>query len=138
MNTEELKKEKTSWGCVILFFTPFVLIGLWSFFFCIINIYNSEKTQNWRKVIANVNNVKLDCDIDDGAESYVVKINYEYLINNKKYQSKKVGFGYGMNGTEDHGSLFSKLENSKKIIAFVNPKDNSDSILIKGINNSII
>lgn len=139
MNIKELKEKKTSWGCVILFFMPFVLVGLWTFFSSIINIYNSEKTQNWPKVIANVKNVKLDYhNDDDGGESYEVKIKYEYLINNKKYQSEKVGFGYGMNGTEDHESLFYKLENSKKVIAYVNPNNNSDSILIKGINNSII
>ena len=139
MLENEIPKEKSPSGCLILFLAPFILIGIWSLSYSLKNIYKSVSTSDWTRVTATINDLKLDHEIDDdGGESDLVKINYEFFIKNKNYHSTKIAFGYGRNNTEDHESLFHKLENCKKVIAYVNPADNYDSILIKGLNNSII
>ena len=128
-----------SYGCIGLFFLPFVLVGIGTLFYSLFNIYNSQKTQDWTRVIADVQNVKLDYhDDNDGGGTYVVNINYKYIINNKKYSGNRIAFGYGGNDTDDHSSLFSRLENAKRIVVFVDPNDGSEAGMIKGLNNSII
>lgn len=127
------------YGCIGLFFLPFVLVGIWTLFYSLINIYNSQRTEYWTKVPATIEHVELEYDSDsDGGGTYEVHIGYKYIINDKQYFGNKIAYGYGGNNTEDHSALFNKLENSKKIAVFVNPKDNSNVIIIKGINNSII
>ncbi|MFH6999577.1 DUF3592 domain-containing protein [Flavobacterium sp. FlaQc-57] len=127
------------YGCIGLFFLPFILVGIWTLFYSLINIYNSQKTEGWNKVPATVEHVQLEYNSDsDGGGTYEVHIGYKYVINNKRYFGNKIAFGYGGNDTEGHSSLFNKLENSKKITVFVDPKDNSNAIIIRGINNSII
>lgn len=127
------------YGCIGLFFLPFVLVGIWTLFYSLINIYNSQRTENWTKVPAIVEHVELAYNSDnDGGGTYEVHIDYKYKINDKEYFGNKIAYGYGGNDTEGHSALFNKLENSKKIAVFVNPKDNSSVIIIRGINNSII
>jgi hypothetical protein len=140
--------EKETWivtrmegyGCLGLFFLPFVLVGIWILGYSLNNIYNSQKTGDWIKVPATVAHIKLDYDNDtDGGDGiYEVKIGYKYKIGNKEYLGDKIAFGYTASNGKEHVALFSKLENAKKISVFVNPEENSDAIIIKGINNSII
>ncbi|MBO0593956.1 DUF3592 domain-containing protein [Cellulophaga sp. E16_2] len=133
-----MKGNNEGKGCLILFASPFILIGLVTLCLSIINFYNSEKTTNWLKTSAQVKSLEFHLENEDGAESNEVIITYEYIIDNKKYKNNKIAYGYGMNGVDNHHALYLKLKDSKKIIAYVNPANNSDSILIKGINGSII
>lgn len=127
------------YGCFGLFLLPFVLVGVWTLFYSLYNIYNSQKTADWSKVTAIVEDIKLDYNSDsDGGGTYVVHIRYKYKVHNKEYLGDKIAFGYGGNDTEEHDLLFSRLENAKKIVVFVDPNNNSDAIIIRGINNSII
>ncbi len=127
------------YGCIGLFFLPFVLVGIGTLVYSLNNIYNSQKTGDWTKVTATVEHVKIDRESDgDGGSTEVVYIKYKYAINNKEYLGNRIAFGYGGNNTEEHFLLFSKLENAKKIAAFVDPDNNADAIIIRGINNSIV
>lgn len=127
------------YGCIGLFFLPFILVGIGTLGYSLINIYNSERAKNWTKVTATVENLKLEYESDsDGDWTEVVNIRYKYAINKKEYLGSKIAFGYGGNNTEGHSSLFSRLENAKKIVVFVNPGNSSEAIIIPGINNSTV
>ncbi|MDQ6470660.1 DUF3592 domain-containing protein [Flavobacterium sp. LHD-80] len=127
------------YGCIGLFFLPFVLVGIGILIYSLNNIYNSQKIKDWTKVTATVAHIKLDYDNDNegGDGIYEVKIGYKYKIGNKEFLGHKIAIGYSGGNGEEHVALFSKLENAKKISVFVNPDNNSEAIIIKGINNSI-
>ncbi|WP_324023675.1 DUF3592 domain-containing protein [Maribacter sp. BPC-D8] len=133
-----MKKNNEGRGCLIIFLSPFVIIGLVTLCLSIFNLYNSKKTNSWAKTNAEVQSLEFDHENYDGASSYRVKITYEYIIDNVKYQNNKIAYGYGMNGVDDHHNLYLKLKDAKKIVAYINPNNNSDSILIKGLNGSIL
>ncbi|MTH15439.1 DUF3592 domain-containing protein [Flavobacterium sp. LC2016-01] len=128
------------YGCIGVFFLPFILVGIWTLGYSLNNIYNSQKTGDWTKVPATVAHIKLDYDNDsDGGDgTYEVKIGYKYKIGNKEFLGHKIAIGYSGGNGKEHVALFSKLENAKKIAVFVNPDDSSEAIIIKGINNSIV
>jgi hypothetical protein len=133
-----IKEKVSQWGCFALFFTPFILVGLWTLFYSIYNIYKSEKSEYWNQIPATILKVEMVTVGDnDGGSSDKVEVSYLYFIGKKKYMGNKIGFGYGANSTENQEVLFFKLEKSKIILIYVNPDDETESVVCPGINNSI-
>ncbi|WP_421498131.1 DUF3592 domain-containing protein [Flavobacterium columnare] len=95
-----------------------------------------RKKKYWIEVIAEVENVTPA--YNNKGKLSEVKIRYVYIVKNKKYKNNKIAFGYRSNGVEDHETLFNKLKIAKKIRIYINPYNYSDSILVRGLNDSII
>ncbi|MFB9076509.1 DUF3592 domain-containing protein [Flavobacterium procerum] len=140
MVTNNIDKDKLkAYGCLGLFFLPFVAVGIWTLYKSISNIYDSQKTDDWKKVTAIVEKATIEYDTDsEGTETAKVIIQYKYTIHNVNYTGDKIAYGYGNNNVEEHSVLFSNVEHAKKIAVFVNPDDYSEAVIIKGMNNSIV
>lgn len=131
---------KASKGCLVLFFIPFICIGLISMFYSINKGYEGYSSRDWERTRANVEKVDFEIRTSSGRNSgtsYLVNIKYNYLINNKRYTNDKVSFGYGANNTDNHSQIYRVLEAAKTIVVYVNPKDPNEAVIVPGINNSI-
>lgn len=138
MNLINVKAGK---GCLVLFFIPFVCIGLISLFYSINKGYQGYASKDWERTSANVEKVDFEIRTSSGRNSgtsYLVNIKYNYLINNKRYTNDRISFGYGANNTDNHSQIYRVLEDAKTIVVYVNPKDPTDAVIVPGINNSIL
>ncbi|MBC5863711.1 DUF3592 domain-containing protein [Flavobacterium turcicum] len=118
---------------------PFLGIGLMALFFSLKNIIKIQEAKDWTQTAANVEQVSIDSRKNSkGSESHELIIKYTYIINSKKYSGGNLAFGYSMNNFEDHQDLFRKLQESKKIMVYVNPNDKNESVIIPNINGSIV
>ncbi|WP_281232621.1 DUF3592 domain-containing protein [Flavobacterium gelatinilyticum] len=140
MVTNNIDKDKLkAYGCLGLFFLPFVAVGIWTLYKSVCNVYNSQKTDDWKKVTALVDKIDIEYHSDsDGGETSEVIIQYKYAIHNVNYTGTKIAYGYGNSNVEEHSQLFYKLEKAKKIAVFVNPDDYSEAVIIRGMNSSIV
>jgi ATP-dependent Zn protease len=136
---DKIKEKVTIWGCGIALIAPFVLVGLWTLLFSSYSIFKSEQSKDWLQVPASI--VKADLKTHKRSNFKMtskVLIQYEYEINSKKYTGDRLAFGYKGSNIEDHDDLFSTLDNANRIIVYVNPNDNNESVIITGLNDSII
>jgi hypothetical protein len=128
--------KDSGWGLLLVI--PFLVVGIGTMLFSTKNILKAEQAKDWIKIPANIEKIDIDSHSNKGTTSYEVIAKYSYKIGVKKYLANRIGFGYGLNNIEDHEELFSRLENSKKIMVYVNPNDKNESVVIPGINDSII
>lgn len=138
MNLGSLIKGK---GCLVLFLIPFICMGLIGLFYSINKMYEGYTCRDWGRIIANVEKVDFVIKKSSGRNSgtsYLVNVKYNYLINNKKYSSDRVSFGYGANNTDNHHQIFDVLKGAKRIVVYVNPEDSAEAVVVPGINNSIM
>jgi hypothetical protein len=128
---------KNGWKSLLII--PFLGIGLMTLFFSLKNIIKIQEAKNWTQTAANVEQVDIDLTKNSkGTELYELIVKYSYILNSKKYLGGNLAFGYSMNNFEDHQDLFRKLRESKKIMVYVNPNDNNESVIIPSINSSIV
>jgi hypothetical protein len=128
---------KNGWKSLLII--PFLGIGLMTLFFSLKNIIKIQEAKNWTQTAANVEQVYIDSTKNSkGTELYELIVKYSYILNSKKYLGGNLAFGYSMNNFEDHQDLFRKLRESKKIMVYVNPNDNNESVIIPSINSSIV
>lgn len=126
------------WGCGLVFILPFLLIGLGCLSFSLYYIFKTEQAKGWIQIPANVQKIDIDSHSNKGTVSYEVIAKYFYTIEGKKYSGDRIAFGYGMNNIDDHDGLFSRLQSSKRIIIYVNPNDKQESVIVPGMNDSIV
>ncbi|WP_095928072.1 DUF3592 domain-containing protein [Flavobacterium sp. ACN2] len=134
----KIKTFLQGWGCGILFLGPFVIVGLGTLFFSFYTIIKGVQAENWIQVPANIEKVDMNSYSRKGSTSYEVAIKYSYVIGAQKYWGNRIGFGYGLSNVEDHDTLFLVLKESKRIMVYVDPDDNKESIVIPGVNDSIM
>ncbi|MFH7036906.1 DUF3592 domain-containing protein [Flavobacterium plurextorum] len=120
-----------------MFIIPFLLIGLGTLSFSSYNIFKALQAKGWTPVSANIEKTDITSHSNKGTVSHEVIVRYLYVIEGKKYSGKRIAFGYGMNNIDDHDGLYSKLENSKKVLVYVNPSNNEESVIVPGMNDSI-
>ncbi|OAZ04103.1 DUF3592 domain-containing protein [Flavobacterium succinicans] len=136
---DHIKEKITVWGCGIGLIAPFLLVGLWTLLFSCYSIFKSEQSKDWLQIPADI--VKTDLKTHrshDLKTTSQVLIQYEYEINSKKYTGDRLAFGYKGSNIEDHDDLFFILGNATRIIVYVNPNDNNESVIITGLNDSIL
>jgi hypothetical protein len=129
--------KESGWGLLLII--PFLAIGILTLFLSIKNIHKTEQAEDWNQVPANIEGVDIESiKGSKGTKSYKVIAKYSYIIGSKKYFGDRIAFGYSMSNFEDNHGLFYKLKESKKIMIYVNPKNESESVIIPGMNGSII
>lgn len=118
--------------CVAGFAT--VAHGLWS-------ARQSMRAAKWPTVPATITHleVKETSGNSDDPTTYVVKLQYQYVVDGIGYTSSRLAFGYdGDSNQEAHAEIHRKLKDAKAIAARYNPSAPSESCLSYGLHRSII
>jgi len=140
-NQNKISSDRKGVGCLTLFFFPFVLLGLGTFLFSSYYFFKSIQASTWQKAEAQIIYTNLDKKkahrIDD-VDTYENKAEYLYAIDGQEYKGNKIGFGYSQNNFDRHFQVSEKLKYAHKITVWVNPRNHSESVISKGINNSTI
>jgi hypothetical protein len=114
-------------------------------FYCIFDslrqLYYFNNFNKWNTVYGIITLSKTVKESSDSATISIPKIEYEYIIDGKRYLSKKIFLG-GKNWnsftTEKVIDICDKYSIGKKIQVFYNPKNQKISCLEKGTIYSII
>jgi hypothetical protein len=134
----EPKASKTTIGCVILFLTPFVLVGLGTLGFATYQFGKVLQARDWKPVSATVRSLEWISNSDSESTTYTIKIEYDYSFETKSFTGNTVSFNSGMNNIEHYRPLYDKLDRSKVIQIYVNENDPAESVVIRGVTNAII
>jgi hypothetical protein len=135
--TEDPKQKRKAIGCMILFFIPFVLIGLGTLGLVAYQFGKVLQAKSWKPANATVRSV--DWVSSSGSESttYAIEIQYEYFFGTKSFTGDAVSFNAGMNNIEHYGPLYDKLNHSKVIQVYVNESDPTESVVVRGVTNAM-
>jgi hypothetical protein len=125
-------------GCLLLFITPFVLIGLGTFGLATYQFAKVIQAADWTPVHATVLSVEMVSGNDSESVSYKVEMEYEYSIGSKTFTGKTVSFNAGMNNIEHYGELYSVLDRARVIQIYVNENDPAESVVIRGVTNAMV
>ncbi len=95
----------------------------------------------WKKTFASIVNYKVEVETHEEGNFCTEKIQYDYFINGKKYQSNKIGFfpsNYLCAKSQNSPSVL-LLEkhyiNNEKIEVFYDPKTPENAVIKNGICN---
>ena len=136
-----MKKNKQGTGCLLLFFSPFILVGIAILYMGLKDLYLQNKTSNWIPVQAHIEDVEfVTYSTGEGGGSYETKCTYSYTYKNKKYSNNIIAIGYRANSDRNHRELYEILKYDANIVTgYVNPESPNNAVLIKGkIMSSII
>jgi hypothetical protein len=132
------KKSIKSMGCLVLFITPFVLIGIGTFGLALYQFGKVAQARNWTPVHAKVLSVEMVSSSDSESTSYKVEMKYKYSVSSQTFMGSSVSFNSGMNNIEHYGELYNVLNQSQVIQIYVNENDPAESVVIRGITNAMI
>jgi hypothetical protein len=132
------KKSIKSMGCLVLFITPFVLIGIGIFGLALYQFGKVAQARNWTPVHAKVLSVEMVSSSDSESTSYKVEMKYKYSVSSQTFMGSSVSFNSGMNNIEHYGELYNVLNQSQVIQIYVNENDPAESVVIRGITNAMI
>ncbi len=132
------KKSIKSMGCLVLFITPFVLIGIGTFGLALYQFGKVAQARNWTPVHAKVLSVEMVSSSDSESTSYKVEMKYKYSVSSQTFMGSSVSFNSGMNNIEHYGELYNALNQSQVIQIYVNENDPAESVVIRGVTNAMI
>ncbi|WP_165823821.1 DUF3592 domain-containing protein [Pseudochryseolinea flava] len=134
------KKPVSKWaiGCGVLFFTPFVAVGLGTLGLVCYQFFQVMQANNWQSVRAEVLSIEMVSSEDSESTSYKIQMEYKYGVHGESYVGERVSFNVGMNNVEHYYELFDKLNRAKVITVFVNPDKPGESVVYKGVTNAMI
>jgi len=138
---ENKSANREGMGCMVLFFAPFVIIGLGTFLVSTYSFFKTIQARNWVKTEAVIEHTNLNvsrANRADDVDTYKNSISYVYTIDGQKYRGDQVGFGYSQNNIDRHHQVARKLKYLHKIKVWVNPNNPVESVLTKGTNDSAI
>lgn len=131
-----MKTKVKKWGCVSLFFAPFVFVGLFTLFSGLKSVYDVIRSEKWIETEARI--IDLEIEYNSRGNSKKVLISYEYEFEKQKYKGNQLLFGYSMNSFESHGQLYNILSEANKIKLFINPETPKESVIIREFNKGIL
>lgn len=124
-----------------LFCCVFVIVGIVISALGLNRCIKAQETHGWKKVNAELLTISLSekerwSTDDDGNRtkriSRKLKPQYSYLYNGEKYIGKKVAFGINYSKVK----VYEKLKDVRFILAYVNPQNPSESVLINKIDRN--
>jgi hypothetical protein len=130
--------KKLATGCLIMFITPFIVIGIGTFSYSVYQFLEGFSTHYWQETPATITDCQLKSYENSESVTEKVFVSYTYKIDGKNYTSSQIAAGYSTDNVEDHRKLYQILNNAKKIMVYVNPRNHKKSVVIKGTNNSMV
>jgi hypothetical protein len=123
----------------ILFFVAFYVIGFWLLAQGLLSAHRSTRAATWPTAPAVITALEVQRKGDDEATTYVVKVEYTYVVNGVKYEGSRLAFGY--EGSTDRGTpaqILQRLKGAMAISARYDPSDPSVSCLSFGLHRAIV
>jgi hypothetical protein len=135
---EKPKATKKEIGCLILFFLPFLVVGLGTLSLAVYQFGKVYQARSWTPVNAIVRPAEFVSSSDSEGTSYTVKMQYEYVWESKAMTGNSVSFNVGMTNVEDYSTLYQKLNSARVVEAYVNGNNPGESVVIRGVTNAMI
>ena len=117
----------------------FLGIGFILFTIGIVFYFKGIKTESWKPIVGRIKKVKLGVystkSPSDYNISYKCLVNYDYDSPNENgiIQGDKIAIGYYSGGNkEGHQKIKEKLESSDKVQLWMNPNDETQTVICKG------
>ena len=101
----------------------------------ITNCLKAHNSKRWDAITCKIVQSKIVEEKDsDGDLMFEAMVKYQYVYNGNQYIGDKIYFGYA-SSSEKEGStrLATSLPEGKEVVAYINPKNPQDAILIPGI-----
>jgi hypothetical protein len=128
----------------MIFFTLFISIFYIAGFYMLKQAYDdytkAKNALNWPTTTAQITSCELitNYDSEDG-NTYEVQTEYRYSSNGSSYRNDVIAFGYSSSSSKaEHQKILDKLKKAKKIHINYNPEDPRSSVIVPGVNKSII
>jgi hypothetical protein len=123
-----------------LFISMFYIAGFYMFGKAYNDYAKSKTALDWPTTTAKVISCELITSYDsESGNSYQVHTEYQYFSNGISYQNNTLAFGYDSSSSKvEQEKILDKLLNAKKIYINYNPEDPQNSVIVPGINKSII
>jgi len=119
----------------------FLGIGFILFTVGIVLYFKGVKTENWKPIVGRIKEVKLEAYYSRNSngykESYQCSVNYEYDSpkGNGIIEGNKIALGYkSSNNKKEHQKIKSKLSSSNKVQLWINPNDETKTVICQGPN----
>ncbi len=124
-----IKEALKNYGCLTLFFLPFVAGFLYLQYYIVSNVCTMYKTRNWIEIPAKINFTDQVYSSSKGSSSSQTIVEYSYVYNQEAHTNKKIGFFYHTDNIEDHAGIYTKLESADSVLAYVNPLNPTEAVL---------
>ena len=122
----------------------FILVGVISAGFLLVNIRRARASQRWPKVSGELESDALRRVVYRGTDSngtadqasaLLVDFRYRYSVHGKEYHGHRVSFSDGINKTSGAlKQLQQRFRNKPMIRVYYNPADPADSVLVPGVS----
>lgn len=110
----------------------FFVFGFAALILLAISIKNSKVTKSWPSTSGKILESKVKTD-RDRKNSYA-RILYEYTVNGKKYNSKRVrAYGILKFSFAEPASVVNEFPAGKDVVVFYDPEDPSSAVLLHGL-----
>ena len=126
-------------GCIVLFVTPFFLVGCGTTFLIGKHILTSLQIHRWEQVDATVVSAKArKVSSGDDGSNWEVSAEYRYAYDGQNYTGTRVGIddsvGFGGNLRRRARLLNEAREANQPVVCYVNPKTPAEAILFRKFN----
>ena len=118
-------------GCIVLFGSIFVAVGVGLLIFGIVIPYLwCNASASWTQVPCKIISSDVQRHDGDDSVSYSVEIEYQYEFENGTYRSSRYDFNFAQNKTKKTCKrIVAGLPAGKRSVCFVDPKDPQSSVL---------
>ena len=114
------------------FFSIFIITGAFLSYKTFSTIQKARAIENWPSAEAEIAYSKLIDTSDSESNSWEVEISYRYRVGGIDFENSSIHPGYSSSSADGHRGLYQKLSESKRVLAYYNPSDHSESYLITG------
>lgn len=96
-------------------------------------IVKARSVASWPAANATIKKVKLRKHVGHkGKKSYKVLVDYEYDVNDKRFQGNRIHPAYSQSNAEGHHPLHAKLKNARVVKAYFNPENPAEAYIVSG------
>lgn len=132
--SERAKLPSVAAGCVVAFFSLFVLAGLVTSLFFVRQALASLATRSWPEIPCVVlsSEVRRHTTTGRGGLTFNVDILYEYEVGGRTYRSNRYQFlGGSSTGYDSKAAVVAQNPPGRRRTCFVNPADPNDAVLTR-------
>lgn len=131
-------RKGTGTGCVVAFFSLFLLVGLGILFVTTLRpAAQILEARSWRETPCRVVASQVRSHEGDDSTTYSVDILYAYERGGKEYRSNRYQFLGGSSGGYDgKAAIVSRLPPGTETLCWVNPHDPTEAVLVRGFTKA--
>ena len=127
-------KDKKGMGCLILFATPFALVGLFMTGWACKSLFEAVSMRSWVPAQARIEDTDLEVNTGSDSTTYRVTAAYAYSYGGRTFQGNRVGIdqsadNIGSYHQRMHDKLSEHLQTGEPYTCYVNPKDPAQAVL---------